>query len=91
MVNEAFPDPFGGCCFVEDQLLYICVFHSYTLTHHHCIWDIKNRSVKGELGKLAMTCNMKNFPYKSFYSETREEVFTFYRQNQVLMVDPQNP
>jgi len=34
MVNEPFQDPFGTCCFVDDAMLYVNVFHNYTTTHY---------------------------------------------------------
>ena len=39
MPIEGFPEPFANCCFVSDDNLYVCVFYTYTQTHHHLIWD----------------------------------------------------
>ena len=39
MANEEFPDPFGSCCFVDDKTIFLSVFHNYTRTHYHFIWD----------------------------------------------------
>ena len=33
-------------------------------------------------------CNLKNFPYKSFYSEENDEIYTFYRQGQAFTMKP---
>ena len=41
MCNEMFPDPFGTCCFLNNDALYLNVFHNNTLVHYNCIWKIK--------------------------------------------------
>lgn len=30
MPIEGFPEPFANCCFVAEDNLYVCVFHTYT-------------------------------------------------------------
>tara|TARA_B110000285_G_C15136215_1_gene627098 strand:+ start:509 stop:961 length:453 start_codon:yes stop_codon:yes gene_type:complete len=79
MANEEFPDPFGTCCFVNDTTIFIGVFHNYTRTHYHFFWDCTKRAIQGEIGSMVIDCNLKNFPYKCFFSETRQEVYLFYR------------
>ena len=58
------------------------------MTHYHFIWDTITRSVIGindpTLGEQAVSHKMsgstQNFPFKSFYSEEKDEIYTFYRQ-----------
>ena len=64
------------------------MFYNYTRTHYHFIWNTETRSLKGEIGKTVLDCNLKNFPWKCFYSETREEIYLFYRQGQTFNIDP---
>lgn len=57
------------------------------MTHYHFMWDTATRSIIGmndsTLGEVAishkMTGSNKNFPFKSFYSEEKDEIYTFYR------------
>ena len=45
MANEEFPEPFGTCCFIDDNTIYVNVFHNHTLRHYHCLWKIKERVI----------------------------------------------
>jgi hypothetical protein len=81
MANEMFPDPFITCCFIDDTRIFINLFHNYSLTHYHFIWDYKKRRIVGKTvpGKVKHTavshvmcdCNNKNFPYKCFYNDEK--------------------
>lgn len=92
MIIDDFPDPYITCCFVNDEYLFIDFFHNYSLTHYHFLWHIEDRRVVGkqmfdEEGNrlsdapitMVMDTNMKNFPYKCFYSTERNEIISFYR------------
>ena len=37
-----------------------------------------------------MSCNNQNFPYKSFYNDEKNEIYTFYRQGHSFTVNPDN-
>jgi hypothetical protein len=58
------------------------------MTHYHFIYDLVTKSLQGmndpTLGEQAVSHKMvgstQNFPYKSFYSEEKDEIYTFYRQ-----------
>jgi hypothetical protein len=39
MTNDDFSDPFITCCWIDPHRLFVNLFHSYTCTHHHFIWD----------------------------------------------------
>lgn len=104
MPNADFPDPFITCCFIDLEKLFVNLFHNYTLTHYHFVWDIKNRKLigkpqtnsKGErigdapIKHVIPDCNKKNFPYKCFYNDEKNEVYSFYRQGQAFCINPSN-
>lgn len=91
MVNECFPEPYITCCFVGDDKVFIDLFYNYKLTHYHFFWDIRMRRIVGKRGKQRMVCNKANFPYACFYSETRNEVYSFYRQGECFLVKQDKP
>ena len=80
MANECFPEPYVTCCFVNDDHVFIDVFYNYKLTHYHFIWDLRLRRMVGKRGKMHLVdSNKANFPYACFYSEERDEIYSFYR------------
>jgi hypothetical protein len=86
MPNAGFEDPFITCCFIQDHLIFVNFFHNYSLTHYHFIWDkLRKQMIGDQDGKPIMfkfpeeDSNMKNFPYKCFYNDERNEIFSFYR------------
>ena len=75
-----FPDPFMTACFINDNLLFVQFFYAPTLTHYHLFWDIKAHAIKGEPHTQDMSGgSKKNFPYKCFYNDDDEEIYSFYR------------
>lgn len=79
MCNEMFPDPFGQCCWISEDKIFVDVFHNYSRTHYHLVINIRERKLVGEIQSHVIDCNLKNFPYKCFYSDTRDEIYSFYR------------
>ena len=59
--------------------------------HYHLIIYIRSRAVIGDIMSEKIECNLKNFPYKCFYSDVRNEIYSFYRQGQAFMVNPEDP
>lgn len=92
MSNDDFCDPFINCCFVNDTKIFIAFFHNYSRTHYHFMWDIAEHKViedkNGEtkLVKKVLNCGLKNFPYKSFYYEDKDELYTFYRTGDAFTI-----
>ena len=91
MTNDDFCDPFINCAFVGNDKIYVAFFHNYTKTHYHFIWDLVNKKIIGDQGgtepvKMVMECGKKNFPYKSFYYDERNELYTFYRTGQAFTI-----
>lgn len=86
MPIDNFPDPFITCCFVTDETLFVNLFHSKTLTHHHFFYHLQSREVSEHTTVALKASNQQNFPYKCFYSEEESEVWSFYRQGQSFRV-----
>jgi hypothetical protein len=79
MVYDGFPDPSITCTFVSSTKVFINCFYNPTLTHYHFIYDTHARKVEGQIISIVMNSNKKNFPYKCFYSDERNEIYSFYR------------
>lgn len=43
-VND-FPDPFITCTFINDSILFINLFHSHSLTHHHFFYNRNSKEL----------------------------------------------
>jgi hypothetical protein len=91
MAIEGFSDPYIVCCFIDDNQLFVALYHNFIDMHFHFIYDIKKACVVGEPVSIKMNSNKKNFPYKAFYNDELREVYLFYRQGQSFIIDPENP
>ena len=40
-IND-FPDPFISCVFIDDNLIFVNLFHNATLTHHHFFYKFND-------------------------------------------------
>jgi len=76
----SFPEPFATCTYISHDRIFVDVFYNYALTHYHFIYNLKDRSVEGEVQTIVLDCTRKNFPYKCFYNDERDEIYSFYRQ-----------
>ena len=38
---EEFPEPFINCCFVNDDKIFVQLFHNHYMIHYHFYWHIK--------------------------------------------------
>jgi hypothetical protein len=91
MTNDDFCDPFITACFVNDDKVFVSFFHNYSRTHYHFIWDLVNLKVIGKDGgeepvAIVFDCTYKNFPYKCFYFDERDELYVFYRTGQAITI-----
>jgi len=87
MAIEGFPDPYITCSFVSDTKIFVNLFHNFTKTHYHFVYDITMKSVTdGGVASRSIDCSKKNFPYKSFYNDELEEIYSFYRQGQSFVI-----
>jgi hypothetical protein len=80
MAIQGFPDPYITCTFITDDRIFVNLFHNFTLTHYHFVYNITSGSMEGNASKYVMDCSKKNFPYKSFYNDELNEIYSFYRQ-----------
>ena len=87
MVIDDFSEPFMNCCFLDDERLYVCLFYTVSRTHYHFIWNMKSHSMVGQPHSIVLDCSLKNFPYKSFYNDDKNEIYTIYRQGQSLIIN----
>ena len=78
MPNQNFADPYIVQCFINDNMIFCCLFHNHSLTHHHFFYNVKERKVTGHQ-QTKLDTNNKNFPYKCFYNPDMNEVYVFYR------------
>jgi len=75
-IND-FPDPFISCVFIDDNLLFVNLFHNATLTHHHFFYSFEDYEMVGDEKvplkalrnkkihdhtQIVLECNKKNFP-----------------------------
>jgi hypothetical protein len=91
MPISGFPDPFIVCCFIDDNRLFIALFHNKTQMHYHFIYNDSRKKVEGEVVSMKMDCTSKNFPYKVFANDENNESYIFYRQGQVFTVNNTDP
>lgn len=75
------------CCFLTTSRLFINLFHNGSLTHYHFIYNTDSRRIEGSPQSVVLECSKKNFPYRCFFNDERNEVYSFYRQGQSFMVD----
>ena len=79
------------CCFVSHNLVFVSLFYNYQLTHYHFIWNIQNHKCEMPPTKIKLDCSKKNFPYKCFYNDEDQMIYTFYRQGQYINVNLKTP
>ena len=91
MAIQGFPDPYVTCCFLDDDRIFVNLFYNPTLTHYHFIYNIKSKSVDGKVvSKVIDSSSKKNFPYKCFYNEELDEIYSFYRQGYSFIIKGKN-
>lgn len=90
MAISGFPDPYITCCFVGDNRIFVNLFYNFDLTHHHFVWDTSKKQIVGQHVQYKMDCSKKNFPYKSFYNDDKNEIYSFYRQGQAFKINAKN-
>lgn len=84
-----FPDPYITCCFCTDDVIFVNLFHNATVTHHQFFYNWKTDSLF-RLTRIKMDSIEKNFPYKCFFSEDNNEIYSFYRQGESFII-PYDP
>ena len=85
MCNQSFPDPFITCTFLDAKKIFVNLFHNYSFTHYHFLYDLEKKSAS-KVSSRVLTCTKKNFPYKCFYNDEKNEIYSFYRQGQAFII-----
>lgn len=87
-------NPLITCCFCPGDRIFVAAYHRIKSVQCHFLWDMNTNTVDGgivtvdfPLGPGKGSVTQRNFPIKSFYSGTTEEVYTFYRQGFVFTMD----
>lgn len=86
MAISGFPDPYVTCCFIDDERIFVNLFYNFDLTHYHFIYNAKTQKMQGQFVKMKIDCSKKNFPYKCFFNEEDNEIYSFYRQGQSFII-----
>ena len=45
MPIDDFPEPFISCTFINNELIFVNLFHTSTLTHHHFFYNYNRRKI----------------------------------------------
>ena len=88
MAIEIFPEPYIACTFIDDNRIFVNLFYNPTLTHYHFIYNITDKVMIGKVSQKTMNCSRKNFPYKCFYNDELDEIYSFYRQGFSFIIKP---
>jgi hypothetical protein len=89
MCNQSFPDPFITCTFLDSTKIFVNLYHNFDRKHFHFVFDTNVRKPAG-LASFVMDSNLKNFPYKCFHNPDLNEIYSFYRQGQAIIVNGGN-
>lgn len=90
MPNQGFSDPYIVATFCNnDECVFVNLFHNGTLTHYHFVYEIHCSTITF-LVKRQIGGSKKNFPYKCFYNEDSQTVYSFYRQGHAFIVPTNN-
>jgi hypothetical protein len=65
-----FCDPYITACFIDDDRIFLNLFHNVELKQYMFIYSIKANNIisKVETYQFSIECSKKNFPYKTFYN-----------------------
>lgn len=84
---SGFSDPYITSCYLDDDDKIFCnLFHNVELRHYMFIYSRGQNNIISEVVTKDLECSKKNFPYKSFYNDQDDEVYTFYRCGQSFSV-----
>jgi len=85
MVDPATNYTFGSCCFVDDNTLFVGVYHSHSMTHHHCMIDLKTKALIGKKqSHFIEDSSARNFLVNCYYNVEKDECYSFYRGGQAF-------
>ena len=78
-------DPFITCCFINQNELFVSLYHNHQRMHYHFIYDLDIRAISGNVATKQLT-SRSNFPCNAFYNDDKNEIYCFYRQGQAFSV-----
>jgi hypothetical protein len=84
------PDPYIVCEFVDDDHLFVALFHNNSGTHYHFIYSIKDHKIASKVvqkkfGELENN-EKENHPVKAFYNARNDEIYVFYKMGLGLTI-----
>jgi len=77
---SALPDPMIETCFLDNNQIFINVFHTKSLCMYHMTYNFLQGKLIGDAVQTQLAYCTINFPIKSFYDEEKDQVYMFYRQ-----------
>ena len=80
-------DPIINACFINDENIFVNLFHKSTETNWHFKYSYKERTILGEAVATQLNCSQLNFPINNFYDFERESVYCFYRHGESITVN----
>ena len=83
-------DPFICSCFINDDRLFVALFHNFSLTHYHFIYHIEKRKIISGIFSQKLDCTKKNFPQKCFSNTIDNMIHIFYREGYAINVNASN-
>ena len=79
MTIDQFSEPYVTCCFIDDNLIFVNLFHNQEFRHFHFILDTRDNTIIDEYVSKKLDPQKKNFPVKCFYNKDKNEIYSFYR------------
>jgi hypothetical protein len=73
--------PMVTACFNQNGDIYISAYHRIDRKQCNFLYSWTEKKVISEVKSIQLEkVSVSNFPVKSFYSEVKREIYTFYRQ-----------
>ena len=91
MTIEQFSEPYATCCFIDDDKVFVNLFHNQEFMHYHFILDLKKGKIIGSTVSRKLEKQKKNFPLKCFYNSDKNEIYSFYRQGDYFIINADLP
>ena len=85
--NSGNSDPFINIDFIDDQSMFVSLFHNKSLTHWHFIYNFREKKIQGEPVSFVMEKSSKeNYPINSYYNNKKKEFYVFYREGESFII-----
>ena len=80
-------DPIINACFINDENIFVNLFHKSTETNWHFKYSYKDQSIIGQAVATHLNCSQLNFPINNFYDFEHDQVYCFYRHGESITVN----